>query len=52
MFHKLGLDKLGEMIFPYPTYAEGFMHLSSKIRQKKLTPGTKSLLRGIVSVRR
>lgn len=52
MFNQLGLSKLGAMIFPYPTYAESFMHLSGRINSKKLTPGTKSVLRGVLGIKR
>jgi hypothetical protein len=48
MHNKIGLKKLGECVHPYPTYAEAFRKMADDFNRKALTPGTKSLLRGII----
>jgi pyruvate/2-oxoglutarate dehydrogenase complex dihydrolipoamide dehydrogenase (E3) component len=38
MFNGVGLSKMGGCVFPYPTYAESFRHLSDQFNRKRLVP--------------
>lgn len=48
----LGLSKLGECIYPYPTYAEGIRNMADAYNKTKLTGTSKSFLRTLLSVKR
>jgi len=48
----LGLAKLGECIYPYPTYAEGIRNMADAFNKTKLTGTTKSFLRTLMGIKR
>lgn len=52
MQNKVGLSTFGTGVHPYPTYAEAFKALTGQINIKKLSPGTKTILRTILDVKR
>lgn len=52
MAHDLSLSKLGDFVYPYPTYAESFMHLAGRVKSNKLTPGTKTVIRSLLSLKK
>ena len=52
MHNKVGLSTFGTSVHPYPTYAEVFRALSGQINIKKLSSGTKTILRTILDVKR
>ena len=45
MVHKLGLQKIGKTIHPYPTQAEAIRKLGDQFSRTRLTPFVKSLFR-------
>jgi hypothetical protein len=49
---KIGLGRIGGVTHPYPTRAENVKMCGDAYNSTKLTPGVKSLLRKINSVRR
>jgi len=51
MHNGIGLAKMGQCVYPYPTYAEGLKHLSDQFNRTKLTPATRSLIRGLLEIR-
>jgi len=52
MKNGLGLAKLGECIYPYPTYAEGIRNMADAFNKTKLTGTTKSFLRTLMGIKR
>lgn len=48
---KLALGDLGAVIHPYPTRAEALRKAGDTWNRRRLTPGSKSLLRGFLSLR-
>jgi len=51
MYNGVGLSKMGACVFPYPTYAESFKHLSDQYNRKKLAPAERSLVPGLLEVK-
>jgi hypothetical protein len=47
MHNNIGLSKLGESIYPYPTYAEAFRAMADAYNRTKLKPTVKSIMRSI-----
>lgn len=47
--HNQSLTKVGESIYPYPTYAEGIRHMADRYRGTTLTPAVRSAVRGLMS---
>lgn len=47
MFNGLGLSAMGECIYPYPTYAESFKHLSMQVNRKGLKQAEKGVIEGL-----
>ena len=50
MKNKIGLEKVGDCVYPYPTYAEGIKALADQYTMKKLTPTSKWVMRTIMKI--
>jgi len=48
MFNNTPLSSMAGCVHPYPSYAEAFRAMAGQFTKKKLKPGVKSLLRGIL----
>jgi len=52
MHTKTGLSKLGESVYPYPTYSEALRHMADEYTKSKVTPGIRSMVRRFLRFRR
>jgi len=52
MHNKIGLSKIGANVHMYPSYGEAIKGLTDQFNRTKLTPFSKSLLRGIINMKR
>ena len=52
MHNDIGLSKLGACVHPYPTYAEVFRGMADAFNKTKLRPSVKSLIRGLLAIKR
>jgi hypothetical protein len=52
MYNGIGLSKMGGCVFPYPTYAESFKHLSDQYNRKRLLrQADKSIVPGLKEIK-
>jgi pyruvate/2-oxoglutarate dehydrogenase complex dihydrolipoamide dehydrogenase (E3) component len=52
MYNKLDVSQVGAAVSPYPCYSDGIKNLTDQFNRTKLTPFTKSFLRGILCCKR
>lgn len=52
MTNKLGLQKIGQGVYPYPTYAEGIKHLADQYTRTTVKGKTKMLISAINTMRK
>ena len=52
MTNELGLSKIGQGVYPYPTWAEGIKHLADQYARTKVGGTTKSIISAVTTLRK
>ena len=52
MTNGLGLSKIGQGVYPYPTWAEGIKHLADQYNRTQVGGATKSIIQTVTQIRK
>ena len=51
MYNGMGLSRMGRCVYPYPTYAESFKHLSEQYNRKQIRVSETSIVKGLKEIK-
>lgn len=52
MTNGLGLSKIGQGVYPYPTWAEGIKHLADQYNRTQVGGATKTFVQTVTQIRK